>query len=197
MEPAPLRSKDAAALARYEAVRSTHSYEASWFNNATFVFPLVASLIAGVVWLATGSGEAGGAAINRSYATANVTGTGEYLGGLVGRNNGNIRDASASGDVRGFITVGGLVGSNLTGGSISDSRADGAVSDSHEDGPKSHHGGLVGQNFGQISRSVATGDICGGGQTNGGLGREERGRHQPKCGDGNGEILRRRIGRVP
>ena len=70
MEPAPLRSKDAAALARYETVRSTHSYEASWFNNATFVFPLVASLIAGVIWLATGSGEAGGAAIFFLVVTA-------------------------------------------------------------------------------------------------------------------------------
>ncbi len=70
MEPAPLRSRDAAALVRYEAVRSTHSYEASWFHNATFVFPFVASLIAGVVWLATGNGEAGGAAIFFVVVTA-------------------------------------------------------------------------------------------------------------------------------
>ncbi len=70
MEPAPLRSRDAAALARYESVRSTHTYEASWFHNATFVFPFVASLIAGVVWLATGSGEAGGAAIFFLVVTA-------------------------------------------------------------------------------------------------------------------------------
>ena len=70
MEPAPLRSRDVAALARYEAVRSTHTYEASWFHNATFVFPLVASLIAGVIWLATGSGEAGGAAIFFLVVTA-------------------------------------------------------------------------------------------------------------------------------
>ena len=70
MDPAPLRSRDAAALARYEAVRSTHTYEASWFHNATFVFPLAASLIAGVVWLATGSGEAGGAAIFFLVVTA-------------------------------------------------------------------------------------------------------------------------------
>ena len=70
MEPAPLRSRDVAALARYEAVRSTHTYEASWFHNATFVFPLAASLIAGVIWLATGSGEAGGAAIFFLVVTA-------------------------------------------------------------------------------------------------------------------------------
>ena len=59
----PLRRKDAEALPRYSGVRSAHTYEASWYNNATFVFPLLAVLIAGVVWLATGSGEAGGAAI--------------------------------------------------------------------------------------------------------------------------------------
>lgn len=63
MDPAPLRRRDAAALARYAGVRSTHTYQAAWFHNATFVFPLVAALIAALVWLAAGSGEAGGAAL--------------------------------------------------------------------------------------------------------------------------------------
>ncbi len=58
-----LRQKDAEALLRYRGVRSAHTYQASWYNNATFVFPLVAVIIAGIIWLATGSGEAGGAAI--------------------------------------------------------------------------------------------------------------------------------------
>ena len=59
----PLRRKDAEALVRYRGVRSAHTYQASWYNNATFVFPLLAVIIAGIVWLATGSAEAGGAAI--------------------------------------------------------------------------------------------------------------------------------------
>ena len=59
----PLRRKDAEALLRYPGVRSAHTYQASWYNNATFVFPLLAVIIAGIVWLATGSAEAGGAAI--------------------------------------------------------------------------------------------------------------------------------------
>ena len=59
----PLRRKDAAALQRYPGVRSTHTYQASWYNNATFVFPLIAVVVAGIVWLVTGSTEAGGAAI--------------------------------------------------------------------------------------------------------------------------------------
>ncbi len=58
-----LRQKDAEALLRYPGVRSAHTYQASWYNNATFVFPLFAVIIAGIIWLATGSGEAGGAAI--------------------------------------------------------------------------------------------------------------------------------------
>lgn len=66
----PLRRRDAAALARYRGVRSTHTYTASWFHNATFVFPLLAAAIAGMVWLATGSGEAGGAAIFFLVVTA-------------------------------------------------------------------------------------------------------------------------------
>jgi hypothetical protein len=58
-----LRQKDAEALLRYAGVRSAHTYQASWYNNATFVFPLLAVIVAGVIWLATGSSEAGGAAI--------------------------------------------------------------------------------------------------------------------------------------
>ena len=65
-----LRRRDAAALARYPGVRSAHTYEAGWFNNATFLFPLAAALISGIVWLAVGSGEAGGAAIFFLVVTA-------------------------------------------------------------------------------------------------------------------------------
>ncbi|MCY3568528.1 MAG: hypothetical protein OXH38_07860 [Chloroflexi bacterium] len=57
-------------MLRYPGVRSAHTYEASWYHNATFVFPLLAVIIAGVVWLATGSGEAGGAAIFFIVVTA-------------------------------------------------------------------------------------------------------------------------------
>ena len=65
-----LRRKDVEALHRYPGVRSAHTYEASWYHNATFVFPLLAVIIAGIVWLATGSGEAGGAAIFFIVVTA-------------------------------------------------------------------------------------------------------------------------------
>ena len=65
-----LRPKDSEALLRYSGVRSAHTYQASWYHNATFVFPLLAVIIAGIVWLATGSGEAGGAAIFFLVVTA-------------------------------------------------------------------------------------------------------------------------------
>ena len=68
--PERLRRKDAEALLRYRGVRSAHTYQASWYNNATFVFPLLAVIIAGIIWLATGSGEAGGAAIFFLVVTA-------------------------------------------------------------------------------------------------------------------------------
>ncbi len=65
-----LRRKDAEALLRYRSVRSAHTYQASWYNNATFVFPLLAVIVAAIIWLATGSAEAGGAAIFFLVVTA-------------------------------------------------------------------------------------------------------------------------------
>ena len=65
-----LRRKDAEALLRYRSVRSAHTYQASWYNNATFVFPLLAVIVAAIVWLVTGSAEAGGAAIFFLVVTA-------------------------------------------------------------------------------------------------------------------------------
>ena len=58
-----LRAKDREALERFEGLRETHGYTAHWFNNATFVFPVLAAIAAAIVWAATGSLEAGGAAI--------------------------------------------------------------------------------------------------------------------------------------
>ena len=63
MDAADLRRADAEALPRYRGVRSAHTYDASWYHNATFVFPVLAVVIAVIVWLVSGSGEAGGAAI--------------------------------------------------------------------------------------------------------------------------------------
>jgi hypothetical protein len=52
-----LRPRDAAALnARPGAIRA-HGYEGGWYNNATFVFPALASLLALVAWPIAGAAE--------------------------------------------------------------------------------------------------------------------------------------------
>ena len=58
------------------------------------------------------SGAGGVNRISGSTAGGAVTGTGDFVGGLVGRNNGPISDSHATGDVNGGNWVGGLVGTN-------------------------------------------------------------------------------------
>ena len=124
---------------------------------------------------------------NTGLVNASVAGTGS-VGGLAGRNMGEIRDSYATGRVSGrcYDGAGGLVGDNegaITGshasvsmscgeygdytgglagwnhGTISLSHAIGSVSCA--DGKSSFLGGLTGANWGTISRSYATGDIAG------------------------------------
>ena len=52
-----LRPRDAAALhVRPGAIRA-HGYEGGWYNNATFVFPALASLLALIAWPIAGAAE--------------------------------------------------------------------------------------------------------------------------------------------
>ncbi|GHV86755.1 hypothetical protein AGMMS50255_0510 [Spirochaetia bacterium] len=82
-----------------------------------------------------------------------VTGAGDNVGGLVGRNSGEIADSSNSGSVTGTgVNVGGLVGSNS--GSITDSSNASDVS-----GTGDNVGGLVGRNSGEIADSSNSGSI--------------------------------------
>ncbi|OIB04252.1 hypothetical protein AK95_11605 [Paenibacillus sp. LC231] len=93
--------------------------------------------------------------ITSSYTTNAVTGT-DYVGGLVGRNDGTVSDSYAAGRISGASIVGGLVGDN-EGGEIIRSYATGAVS-----GSAGHVGGLVGYNISAlISQSYATGAVHG------------------------------------
>ena len=100
-----------------------------------------------------------------SYATGNVTGTGNSVGGLAGRNLGSIKDGFATGNVTGSVTgseneygVGGLVGLNV--GIIDTSYATGNVI-----GNKIV-GGLVGyfftgQNDATVIASYSTSSVSG------------------------------------
>ncbi|MGE7827007.1 S-layer homology domain-containing protein [Paenibacillus sp. NPDC093718] len=93
--------------------------------------------------------------ITSSYTTNAVTGI-DYVGGLVGRNDGTVSDSYAAGRISGASIVGGLVGDN-EGGEIIRSYATGAVS-----GSAGHVGGLVGYNISAlISQSYATGAVHG------------------------------------
>ena len=118
--------------------------------------------VGGLVGLTASSGVA----IDRSIATADVTGhTG--VAGLVGLNHGTTRDSYASGAVRGINSfIGGLVGDQVTG-AVVNSRADGAVSGEALTPAistvASIVGGLVGRNESgaRITGSVATGAVTG------------------------------------
>ncbi len=90
-----------------------------------------------------------------SYATGNVTGTGNNVGGLVGYAlNASIRRSYAGGNVSGQDNLGGLVGLGLN--SISSSYASGNVT-----GAGNKVGGLVGYFSGAATSSYATGSVTG------------------------------------
>jgi len=91
--------------------------------------------------------------ITNSYATGSVEGN-DYVGGLVGANLGTVTNSYATGSVTGGYSIGGLVGANL--GTITDSYATGSVTGNN------WVGGLVGYNyFGTITGSYATGSVTG------------------------------------
>ena len=82
----------------------------------------------------------------------NVSGDGDYKGGLVGQNNGTISNAGVAGFVSGRHEVGGLVGINQ--GTVKNSYSSGEVQG------KGHRvGGLVGRNSGRIMRSYSTANV--------------------------------------
>jgi hypothetical protein len=108
----------------------------------------------------------------------NVTMTGdEYVGGLVGRNEGSLTFCSATGSVTiegsAVRYVGGLVGYNNSG-TLTSCSASGSVSRVSD--YSYAVGGLVGGNDGTLTSCYATGSVTAGGYYAGGLvGRNYRG----------------------
>ena len=94
-----------------------------------------------------------------------VFSTTNYVGGLVGRNNGAVSNSYATGNVTGSLNVGGLVGFNVgIVSTVSNSYATGTVTG------ESIVGGLVGyNNGGTVSNSFATGTVSGSDEFVGGL----------------------------
>jgi hypothetical protein len=94
--------------------------------------------------------------VSDSYSTGRVTG-GEYVGGLVGVNDGAVSNSCSTSSVTGEDSIGGLVGSNGKGSTVSNSYSTGNVTGEEA------VGGLVGFSLRAIVRnSYSSGSVTGG-----------------------------------
>ncbi|CAG4925128.1 unnamed protein product [Acidocella sp. C78] len=101
--------------------------------------------------------------ISASHAGGTVSGSGDYVGGLVGYNNGgNVSASYATGSVSGASDVGGLVGVHYDG-TIANSYAIGQVTGF------AYVGGLIGRNASTLAGSYALGGVSGKSGNVGGL----------------------------
>gem|GEM_PF-1427148 len=125
--------------------------------------------ITGIHWVGGLVGNNYYGSINNSYSTGNVTGTGNYVGGLVGANDqtASINNSYSSGTVTGAGTwVGGLAGTNEDISTIDSSYSTCSVAGTGD----IIVGGLVGINrVSTISNSYSTGDVSGVANYLGGL----------------------------
>ncbi len=97
--------------------------------------------------------DAGAEVFDLALEAVEVEGTGDYIGGLVGDNHGNVVASHSTGKAGGRNEVGGLVGTNH--GNIATSYTTGTVSGRYE------VGGLVGDNWGGIITSYSTAAVSG------------------------------------
>jgi hypothetical protein len=105
---------------------------------------------------------------NLGLKVANVKGTGNYIGSLVGENNGSIVKAYSTGMVSGSWYVGGLAGCNSYG-DIAASYSTGTVIGGRI------IGGLVGKNLSSIASSFSSGTVTGLGSAGGLVGSNSDG----------------------
>lgn len=103
----------------------------------------------GLFKLVSSSGNIKNIRLDNAY----VKSEGAIVGGLVGRNYGDISNSSVNGYVSGRFGTGGLVGKNYSSGKISSCFTNGVVSS------VSSAGGLVGFNDGLISNSYSLSDV--------------------------------------
>jgi hypothetical protein len=110
-----------------------------------------------------GTLEKTGRVLNLGVIGTNINGTGDYIGSLVGRNEGNVADCYSAGTVIGNEFVGGLVGYN--DGNIVECSSSGTVNGNHD------IGGLMGYNCGTVTTSHSSADsiTTGNGYAVGGL----------------------------
>ena len=100
-----------------------------------------------------------------SNADVEIYAKGSDIGGLVGENKGDVEKSEAVGSIlplgNSISNVGGLVGYNISGGYITTSRASVDILPLTTGIPRSGLGGLVGDNYGTIEQSYATGNVIG------------------------------------
>ncbi len=108
----------------------------------------------------------GGVGADYNYSLGDVTGTGQYVGGLVGYNGFafSIGNSYATGAVSGASDVGGLAGYNLNG-TLSTSYAMGVVAGS------TNVGGLIGRSDGTVTNSYWNSETSGQSGSAGGTAR--------------------------
>lgn len=122
--------------------------------------------------------------ITDCHATGNVTVTGsnQYVGGIVGNTAGNLTNCYATGDITATASqyVGGLAGYSMNSNStLANCYAKGNVSGRDE------VGGLIGQCYGMITNSHAYGDVIGASGNIGGLTGTVYSRIQNSSANGN------------
>ncbi|HIJ52525.1 MAG TPA: hypothetical protein HPP66_05150 [Planctomycetes bacterium] len=112
--------------------------------------------------------ECFGGTISNCYSTGSVTGGGR-VGGLVGDNRGTITNCYSTGSITGERLVGGLVGENI--GTITNSYSTGNVTGNNSVGGLAgkNHWGLDVSVPGTITNCYATGPVIGGNNSIGGL----------------------------
>ncbi|MBG0841566.1 filamentous hemagglutinin N-terminal domain-containing protein, partial [Ectopseudomonas toyotomiensis] len=91
--------------------------------------------------------------IRNSYATGDVSGAENVVGGLTGENWGLVENSYATGNISGAVMTGGLVGANT--GTIRNAYATGQVQGTQ------YVGGLAGYAGGLIEYTYATGGVSG------------------------------------
>jgi len=137
-----VESVGAGALAAYSGGTIVNAYASGRFQSVAGRDITAGGLV----------GENGGTIVS-SHSDVTLAAVSGDVGGLVGFNEGPIRDCSAGGAVSGSVS-GGLVGDN-------EQPSTGTIANSYATGAVQNGGGLVGVNTSTIQDSYATGNVTG------------------------------------
>lgn len=111
--------------------------------------------------------------INNCTNKGNIKGV-QYVGGIVGGNKGRIENCMSNGEIQGEYLVGGIAGNNINDSSvITDCCNLGSVTStgsiSEGVAPRAFTGGVVGDNYGTVTRSINQATVTSEHRTTGGI----------------------------